>query len=272
MVSYNFSKTSILKEAVIGTSRKSEYPVNLCLGSFVIGCSDVQNHRATQSTAYPSNPVSVQSASELSKTLDVPTSSTRSTVQTAMTNPSSKHLLRDSPSPGSQLSRNRAASVNSATSTDTYQTNKSFNVDSVLVTLSLNSEPIQIPNNINEDVFTEQLTHFEETHMFGVRYSALNDIEQVKNPYLPDPGVRYNIDANNNVPVPNHPFAIAAADDMRNLGAIIQSIYTAGSAKIVDWDGDFMETTISGLFETGGGYMSYDIAPSGKISVCSIFH
>lgn len=220
-----------------------------------------------RSTPQAANAISVQTAAEFSKPLDVPSPSTKSTIHSSVTNPSSKHLFRDSPSPGSQFSRNRAASVNSNTSTDTYQTNKSINVDSVPMTLSLNSEPIQLPPSMNEELFTEQLVHFEETHNFGVKYSAMNGIEQVKNPFLPDPGVKYQIDAFNHVPVPEHPFAIAAADDMCNVGAIIQSIYTAGSAKIVDLDGDFMETTISGLFETGGGYMAYDIAPSGNISV-----
>jgi serine/threonine protein kinase len=186
--------------------------------------------------------------------------------QSVTTTTSSKHLLRDSPSPGSHLSRNRAASVNSMASSETHHTTKSVNTDVAPAALSLNSEPISLPY-CDDDLFTEQLVHFEETHNFGVKYAAMNDIELITNPYLPDPGFRYNIDAKTDFPVPHHPFAVAAAEDMRNLGNIIKGIYTAGSAKIVDLDGDFMESSLSGLFETGGGYMSYDIAPSGQISV-----
>ncbi|KAG2178007.1 hypothetical protein INT43_003260 [Umbelopsis isabellina] len=179
---------------------------------------------------------------------------------------SSKHLMRDSPSPGSHLSRNRAASVNSMASSETHNTIKSLSIDVPPAALSLNSEPISLPN-CDDDLFTDQLVHFEETYNFGVKYAAMNDIELVTNLYSPDPGFKYNIDAKTDFPVPQHPFAIAAAEDMRNLGLIMKAIYTAGSAKIVDLDGDFMESSLSGLFETGGGYMSYDIAPSGKISI-----
>ncbi|KAI9288274.1 hypothetical protein BC943DRAFT_318124 [Umbelopsis sp. AD052] len=235
------------------------------------GCNWHASLQSSTLSPPPSKPVSVQSAADLAKSAEA-TSPTAPVAKASNPPPNSigssaKHLLRETPSPGSQFSRNRAASVNSNTSTDTYHTNKSTNADASLAPLSLNTDPILLPPNMGEDVFTEQLVHFEETHKFGAKYLAMNEVELVKNPYLSDPGVRYKIDAYNDDPIRNHPFAIAAADDMRNLGAIIQGIYTAGSAKIVDLDGDFMETTISGLFETGGGYMAYDIAPSGKISI-----
>ncbi|KAH8547605.1 hypothetical protein BGW37DRAFT_432375 [Umbelopsis sp. PMI_123] len=185
------------------------------------GCNWHTAQKSSNLSPQASKPVSVQTAADLAKALEATpqtAAATKTSIPPTSVGSSAKHLLRESPSPASQFSRNRAASVNSTTSTDTYQTTKSINVDGAPSLLSLNTDPIQLPASMEDDMFTEQLNHFEETHKFGVKYSAMNEVELIQNPYLSNHGAQYKIDANNDDPIQNHPFAMATADDMRNLG------------------------------------------------------
>ncbi|RUS29740.1 hypothetical protein BC938DRAFT_480298 [Jimgerdemannia flammicorona] len=150
--------------------------------------------------------------------------------------------------------------------------------DAMNLSSALNSEPIRLPNEMPSDMFVEQLMHFEQTHNFGVKYRILDDVATSENPVLTaEPksakrgGLRdlfLNAQGANSSQLSTL-FSMGRAWDMYCVGQIIQSIYTAGSAKIVDLDGELFGNNTSGLFESGNGDLAYDIAPCGKINISS---
>lgn len=94
--------------------------------------------------------------------------------------------------------------------------------------------------------------------------------ELLVNPVYDGTTTHYNIEPFDMKPPPASEFSIGTAYDMYCAGQIIQSIYTAGNSKVMDSDGEPSQTSASGYFEVGNGDVSYDIAPTGRISVCII--
>lgn len=186
-----------------------------------------------------------------------------------------------SPSSNSLMMRERASSIHSNSSTvDTMASTTSRSISTVAaaehasaasngLTLSLRTDPIRLPSEMPEEYFVENLTHYEETMEFSAKYKFMQRVtELTENPMCSKPKQIYNIDPCDAPPLPNNEFSRGTAYDMFCAGEIIQSIFTAGNAKVVDFDGEPAQTSASGYFEVGNGDVDYDIAPTGRINVC----
>ncbi|KAF7725381.1 WD repeat-containing protein 81 [Apophysomyces ossiformis] len=198
--------------------------------------------------------------------------SQRSSKQTRHTSISPPHSnLCESPSSISVATRERAPSIHSTSSsidTSTSVTSRSVSADITLgVTSSLRTESIRLPAELPDDCFIENLTHYEEMLAFSTKYGFMDDVEITENPVLPDPSKRFNIDPWETPSLPTNRFSVGAAYDMYCLGKVIQSVFTAGNAKVVDLDGEPSQASASGYFEVGNGDVAYDIAPTGRINV-----
>lgn len=172
----------------------------------------------------------------------------------------------------STTNRDRTPSIHStASSIDTSRSLPSSLSAAEPFISVLRTEPIRMPLDIDELHFIDDLDHYEDMVAFAAKYSATNCCELVLNPIYPNPPHRFSIDpldsarsAKNKLPTA---FAVGTSHDMNCLGHVIQSIYTAGNAKVVDSDGEPSQAPASGYFEVGNGDVSYDIAPTGKIDV-----
>ena len=144
------------------------------------------------------------------------------------------------------------------------------------LTSALRNEPIRFPTEIPDEYFVENLTHYEETIEFAANYQFPNDtVKDLSiNPIYPTTTTstthHYNIDPfDTDSPSPSQ-FSVGTAYDMYCAGQIIQSIYMAGNSKVMDMDSEPEQSATSGYFEVGNGDVSYDIAPTGRISVSCI--
>ncbi|KAG9306186.1 hypothetical protein G9A89_016090 [Geosiphon pyriformis] len=86
----------------------------------------------------------------------------------------------------------------------------------------MNSIPIELPDEMNSDIFTKELKHFEQAHSFGVKYKHLKSSH-----YHPDHG-GLNVDSENSNFVSKQSFAYARAWDAYCLGKIFDDIYCSG--------------------------------------------
>ncbi|KAI9318152.1 hypothetical protein BX666DRAFT_1935290 [Dichotomocladium elegans] len=193
--------------------------------------------------------------------------------------PSHLHMA-ESPSGNSVSIRERAASVRSSCSsvdTSTSLTSRSTNAaeqvppgttgNAAGLTSILRNEPIRLPNNIPEDYFVENLTHYEETMEFSARYKFMQSLANLPvNPIYPRPSKQFDINPFDAPAFPTNKFSIGAAYDMYCAGKIIESIFMAGNGKVMDAEGEPSHTA-SGYFEMGNGDVSYDIAPTGRVNI-----
>ncbi|KAI7849268.1 hypothetical protein BDC45DRAFT_280949 [Circinella umbellata] len=144
------------------------------------------------------------------------------------------------------------------------------------LTSALRNEPIRFPTEIPDEYFVENLTHYEETIEFAANYQFPDDtIKDLPiNPIYPTTTTsstthHYNIDPfAKDSPSPSQ-FSAGTAYDMYCAGQIIQNIYMAGNSKVMDLDSEPEQSATSGYFEVGNGDVSYDIAPTGRISIPS---
>ncbi|KAI9270674.1 hypothetical protein BDA99DRAFT_326484 [Phascolomyces articulosus] len=146
------------------------------------------------------------------------------------------------------------------------------------LTSALRNEPIRLPIEIPDEYFMENLIHYEEAIEFAANYQFPNATTKdlSVNPIYPATHSgnhnsknkhHYNIDPfDTEIPLPSQ-FSIGTAYDMYCAGQIIQSIYMAGNSKVMDLDAESEQTGTSGYFEVGNGDVSYDIAPTGRISI-----
>lgn len=169
--------------------------------------------------------------------------------------------------------RDRTPSIHStASSIDTSRSLPSSITAAEPFISVLRTEPIRMPLDMDELHFIDDLDHYEDMVAFAAKYNSMHQCDIVLNPIYPNPPHRFSIDpvdnthngAKNKLPTA---FAVGASHDMDCLGRVIQSIYTAGNAKVVDSDGEPSQAPASGYFEVGNGDVSYDIAPTGKIDV-----
>ncbi|KAK4510721.1 uncharacterized protein ATC70_005154 [Mucor velutinosus] len=168
--------------------------------------------------------------------------------------------------------RDRTPSIHStASSIDTSRSLPSSITAAEPFISVLRTESIRMPLDTDELYFIDDLDHYEDMVAFAAKYNAMNQCDIVLNPIYPHPPHRFSIDpmdntqgAKNKLPTA---FAVGASHDMDCLGRVIQSIYTAGNAKVVDSDGEPSQAPASGYFEVGNGDVAYDIAPTGKIDV-----
>lgn len=197
---------------------------------------------------------------------------------------SSSHLiLSESPTSNYPI-KECASSIHSTTSsieTSTSMTSKSVSTtvaEQIIstgtsspaagLTLALRTDPIRLPQEVPDDYFIENLTHFEESMSFASKYKDMQFMENLPiNPVYANSTIRYNIDPCTKPQIPETEFSKGAAYDMYCAGQIIQSIFNAGNAKFVDMGGESLRDSASGNFEVGNGDLSYDIAPIGTISV-----
>ncbi|KAG0169423.1 WD repeat-containing protein 81 [Apophysomyces sp. BC1015] len=176
----------------------------------------------------------------------------------------------ESPSNVSLVTKERAPSVHSTSSsidTSTSVTSRSVSADTTIgITSSLRSEPIRLPADLSDDYFVENLVHYEEMLAFSAKYGFIDDVVIAKNPMLPDTSRRFNIDPWETPSLPTNKFSIGTAYDMYCLGKVVQGVFMAGNAKVVDLDGEPSQASASGYFEVGNGDVAYDIAPTGRIN------
>lgn len=166
--------------------------------------------------------------------------------------------------------RDRTPSIHStASSIDTSRSLPS-SLTADLIQSSLRTDPIRLPNYVDEDFFIDDLDHFEDMMQFATKYQSIMDrakSELVENPVYPNPSQRFNIDPTTKTDKTCNAFSVGAAYDMYSLGQVIEAIYTAGNSKIVDSNYEPSQVPASGYFEMGNGELSYDIAPTGTMEV-----
>lgn len=197
---------------------------------------------------------------------------------------SSSHLILSESPTNSYHIKECASSIHSTTSsieTSTSMTSKSVSTTAAEqivstgasspaagLTSALRTDPIRLPQEIPDDYFIENLTHFEETMSFASKYKDMQFIENLPvNPVYANSNVRFDIAPCTKPQIPETEFSKGAAYDMYCAGQIIQSIFNAGDGKIMDLDCDSHRGSAGGYFEVGNGNVTYDVAPTGTISV-----
>lgn len=216
------------------------------------------------------NSFSIKPAKQASTPTSILTSSRQSLLDATSGNSS---YLRSEREPS--IHSNTSSILDSASAISAAKIPTSSN-DTVNLLSALNTEPIRLPAELPEELFTEQLANFEHAYNFGVKYGSMNGMAINENPVLlagpksgKSGGLRdlfLNAQAGDLSQLATL-FSIGRSWDMYCVGQIIQNIYAAGSAKIVDLDGELFGSNMSGLFESGNGDLAYDIAPCGKINV-----
>ncbi|CAG8522522.1 4819_t:CDS:10 [Paraglomus occultum] len=110
----------------------------------------------------------------------------------------------------------------------------------------MNSIPIQLPEDMSENMFTEELSHFELAHSFAAKYRHLNPTDNHTNNLEV-------ISPNNILPMADSEnlFAYARAWDMYCLGKILLNIYETSPTN----------TTLSQIIVSQPVYEDGDIVP-----------
>ncbi|KAI8373340.1 hypothetical protein BD560DRAFT_394684 [Blakeslea trispora] len=135
---------------------------------------------------------------------------------------------------------NRTPSVHStASSIDTGRSLPTSSLGTVEpLTSTLRAESIRLSNALNDDYFVDDLDRYEDLMVFAAKHkSFMSFSELVKNPVYPDPPHRFAIDLYTCDTKPSfNAFSVGTAYDMLCLGQVVQTIYTAGDAKLIGND------------------------------------
>ncbi|OBZ85141.1 WD repeat-containing protein 81, partial [Choanephora cucurbitarum] len=162
------------------------------------------------------------------------------------------------------VTRDRTPSVHStASSVDTSRSLPTSSLSAIEpLTSALRAEPIRLSNALSDDYFVDDLDRYEEMITFAAKYKSLMDFpERIKNPVYPDPPHRFAIDINGcTTKLSFSAFSAGTAHDVFCLGQVIQAIYTAGDAKLVDSD----DLSPNGYSELNQIDISNDIPYAGK--------